>query len=153
MRKWRGIGATASLAITALLAGSPSTGETVEELHIAATPVGYEYSGEFTLTAPPVRNLYPSATKPLILTVKNPYPFAVQITNVRGEVSRTSNSKCKPGNVTVRPYVGTLPLTVPAKKRVSAGSLPLYMVPDAAQACVGVTFTIRMTGMAKKVGR
>jgi hypothetical protein len=60
MRKWRGIGATASLAITALLAGSPSTSETVEELHIiSAEPVGYEYGGEFTLTAPPVRNLYP----------------------------------------------------------------------------------------------
>jgi hypothetical protein len=72
---------------------------------------------------------------------------------VRGEVSRTSQSKCLPANVTVRPYAGSLPLTVPAKKRVSAGSLPLYMVPDAAQSCVGVTFTIRMTGMAKKVGR
>lgn len=105
-----------------------------------------------SITAKPIRRLYPGTSRRTSLTVTNPYHFPVQITNLQGEVVGTSRRACKPtsSNVVVGRYTGRLPLTVPRFGARSIDSLRVSMPLDASPECAHTTFTIRLVGTATR---
>lgn len=155
MKRWRGL-ATAALLVASSVAagtGSSAAGPVADLRLLTAVSPQHGQPATFVLSARPVRDLYPSAVRPLNLTVVNPYPFDLRITALRGAVVGTTDSRCRPGNVVVGPYTGDLPLLVGARRRIDAGTLPVHMRPTADQACAGVTFRVQLTGTARRVGR
>ncbi|GIJ51274.1 hypothetical protein Val02_81600 [Virgisporangium aliadipatigenens] len=100
--------------------------------------------------------LYPGATADLAFTVSNPNPFPVNVTSVTaGEAPvitvDSGHSGCAATNVefvTGAALAGTV--LVPAKTTsngTASGSVTgaLRMIPDAANACQGATFTVNFS--------
>lgn len=108
-----------------------------------------------TVQGKPVKRLYPGAVRNLHLHLQNPYPFELKIRSLRGEVVSSSRRRCRPGSQTIAalPYVGELPLTVPARGRKTVGHIPVTMAPNAPAACQDLTFTVQLTGTATKASR
>lgn len=103
----------------------------------------------------PVKGLYPGAVRDFALDLQNPYPFELKIQSLRGEVISSSRRRCRPGAGTIAalPYVGKLPLTVPARSRKAVGRIPVTMATNAPAACQNLTFTVQLTGTATKASR
>ena len=110
-----------------------------------------------TVEAPPVSGMYPGAVKPLTLTVTNTGRRDIRITDMSGQLARTSRAGCAPiaQNLVVRRWQSPASnrLLVPARSRRTVGSLPLYMPGTVANACQRTTFTIRLTAVGTQVGR
>jgi len=155
MNRWRALATASTLVASALAAGAGSSaGAPAESLRLlSGNPSGYHQPATFTISGATVQGMYPSAVRPMPLTIVNPYPFDLVIGELRGRVVSTSNRRCRPANLVVRPYAGGLPLTAPARRRTAAGVLRLHMPPGADQACAGASFHILLTGTAKRAGR
>jgi hypothetical protein len=109
----------------------------------------------FSITAPDVSGLYPGTARNLLLTVTNPFGFAISVTDLWGQLDRVSPRTCvpAPSNLMVQAHAGgALPLTVPPRSGRAAGWIPLYMPNTVAEACQRATFTISLHGTAKKAG-
>jgi hypothetical protein len=106
----------------------------------------------FSITAKPIRRLYPGASRQTSLTVTNPYHFPLLITNLQGQVVGTSRRACKPirSNVAIGRYAGRFPLTVPRFGARTIDSLHVSMPLDASPECAHTTFTIRLVGTATR---
>jgi hypothetical protein len=157
--RWR-----TTLAITASLgclafAAAPERPESASSGTIAIVGYHGRLSGHdirpfrITVAGKAPTGLHPGTTKDMAVSIENPYDFALRVEGLRGEVVETSRRKCKPHNLLVRTYVGRLPLTVAARGRTRAGTIPLFMPLDANQACAGAVFTIRLSGNATKAVR
>jgi hypothetical protein len=110
----------------------------------------------FTVLGTPVRGLYPGATKKVVLRVRNPYPFKLSIESLGGRVTGTSRRGCAPtsANLVVRPYEGTLPVTVkPRSEAVLNGGLPVGMPRGATVKCADTRFSIALTGRGRKIAQ
>jgi hypothetical protein len=107
----------------------------------------------FTVEAAPVSGLYPGATKSMRVRVRNPYNFDLRINRLGAEVVSSSSRACpaRPGNLVAGLHEGRLPITVRARQAREAGSIPIRMPTSVTNECAGVTFTIRITGVATKV--
>jgi hypothetical protein len=119
--------------------------------------VGSRPDARFTVTAPPVRGLYPGAVLPLRLTVHNPQSYPIRITGVGARLTATSKRACSPvpANLAVGARTGRpeLPIVVPPRGSRGAGEIALFMPNTVANACQFATFTIRFDGSAEKVRR
>jgi hypothetical protein len=111
----------------------------------------------FDLNATTVSGLYPGAVRALALSVRNPYQFDIQVTDLSAALTATSNPACAAtaANLVARPYLGppTLPLTVPGGQVRAAGVIPLAMPNTVANACQNTTFTLRLAGTATKANK
>ena len=112
-------------------------------------------SHTFTIEAAPVDGLYPGAKRSMAVRVRNPYHFDLRISRLAAEVVKSSRRACpaRPGNLIAGSHDGRLPLTVRARQSRDAGSIPIRMPASVTNECSGVTFTIRITGVATKVNK
>ena len=85
--------------------------------------------------------------------MRNPYTFDLRVTRLRGDVVDSTSRACppRPANLTAGPHQGRSPITVRARQSREAGSIPIRMPSSVTNECAGVTFTIRITGVATKV--
>ncbi len=99
--------------------------------------------------------LYPGAKRSMAVRVRNPYDFDLSISRLTAEVVKSSRRACpaRPANLVAGPHHGRLPLTVRARQSRDAGSIPIRMPASVTNECSGVTFTIRITGVATKVNK
>ena len=106
----------------------------------------------FAIRATPVAGLYPGADRRLVLTLDNPYPFALVVTDMRARLVSTSNPGCAPvsTNLELRPYTGRLPLSVAADDSHAGGTVPLHMPNSVVDACQAATFTIALDADATR---
>jgi hypothetical protein len=111
----------------------------------------------FTVTAPPVRGLYPGAVVPMRLTVHNPQSYPIRITGIGARLTATSKRACLPvpANLSVGARTGRpdLPIVVPPHGSRGAGQIALSMPNTVTDACQFATFTIHFDGTAEKVRR
>ncbi|HTF09291.1 MAG TPA: hypothetical protein VK659_14070 [Asanoa sp.] len=109
----------------------------------------------FTIEATSVSGLYPGAQRAMAARVSNPYQFDLRISRLDAEVVKSSRRACpaRPSNLVAGPHQGDLPLTVRARHAREAGSFPIRMPISVTNECAGVTFTIRITGVATKVNK
>ncbi|MGX6602352.1 hypothetical protein ACWKSP_09495 [Micromonosporaceae bacterium Da 78-11] len=110
----------------------------------------------FTLDGRSVRGLYPGATKPMRLTVINPYGFRLRLQRLSGNVKASSQRGCSPTstNLVVKDYSGRLPVTVEARGRITlSGEIPVFMPRSASQKCAGAHFTILISGLGSKASQ
>jgi hypothetical protein len=115
---------------------------------------GYQQAG-FTIEAKSVKGLYPGATKRMAVSLKNPYAFDLKVTSLHGAVISTSRRQCRLGSGTLvaKPFDGRLPLVIPARRTVNAGTVPLHMPRTAPETCQSTTFTVQLVGVATKASR
>ncbi|SNT61628.1 hypothetical protein SAMN05421812_113151 [Asanoa hainanensis] len=109
----------------------------------------------FTIEGTSVAGLYPGAQRSMAVRVRNPYHFDLSISRISGEVVKSSRRACPahPGNLIAGSHDGRLPITVRARQSRDAGSIPIRMPASVTNECSGVTFTIRITGVATKVNK
>jgi hypothetical protein len=157
---WRtSLAASVSLVCLAYAAASATTGDADPEIVTITASVnsrGHDAT-PFTIAVAgkALGKMYPGLTRDMALTLKNPYGFALKVTSLRGEVTASSKRKCRPtpANLVAKPYVGSLPLVVPARGEKRAGVIPLSMPWGASQDCQQAKFTIRLVGTATKADR
>jgi hypothetical protein len=101
-----------------------------------------------------VSGLYPGASRPLQLTLTNPYAFAITVHHLGAILVATSVPDCavSPVNLVVGDFSGQppLPLVLAAREQRSVGTVPLFMPNTVAESCQHATFTIRLLGSATK---
>jgi hypothetical protein len=157
--RWRTLVTAVVLAAstTALGSGTPSPGIEGRDLVLTGSVgSGHDhrrYSFDIAGTSP--KGMYPGATKRIDLVFTNPHSTPLRVHAVRGRLVSTSKTACKPiaANLTVQVYRGSLPLTIPPRGRKSGGSIGLFMPNSVSDSCQGVSFVIRLSGDATKVGR
>jgi hypothetical protein len=160
VKRWRSI--IGGLAIGGMAIAGPSNvpwGSDTDELTLTAisgSAHGHDHQPfSFTIEGKSVHGLYPGAVRNIELTLSNPYNVRIKVLTLRGEIVGSSKRACRPGvsTLAVRPYTGTLPLTIPAHTRKKAGSVPIFMPRNASASCEKTTFTVRLLGTATKVNR
>ena len=110
----------------------------------------------FTLEGRPVRGLHPGAVKQMIITVRNPLGFRLSLQRLTAKVTSSSRRGCPAtsDNLQVQPYRGQLPATVAATGRtVLDGTIPVVMPIGASEKCAGTDFTIRLSGVGRRMSR
>jgi hypothetical protein len=109
----------------------------------------------FEVTGSPMEKFHPGAVRRTRVTVVNPYPFAIRVQRVEARVTGTSKWRCRPtpANLTIGRYLGSLPVTVPAHGRKTAGEFEVTMPHTVADACQKATFRLAFSAGAQKVAR
>jgi hypothetical protein len=134
-----------------------SDGSTDQEMELVASQVdpANATSFAFTVTATPVEDLYPGAQRRLLLTMKNPYTFDLQVTGVRAALVSTTNAGCEPvaTNLEIMSYTGGLPATIPSGDSAETGAIPLHMPNTVANECQDAVFAIEVTADATRAER
>ena len=92
-----------------------------------------------------VDGLYPGATRPLVLTIRNPHPFAIRVTEL--DVAVADDGACSNQLVDV----GALLAPVVVQRGASnTTDLDVSLDSDAPDACKNVRFTLTYRGLAEK---
>jgi hypothetical protein len=92
-----------------------------------------------------VRGLYPGATRPMQVSVRNPAPVSVRLVRMTARVSNAS-SACLSRNVSIRRFVGAKTIAPLGRIRISLRSRMRRRAPNACQgARFPVTFTATLT--------
>jgi hypothetical protein len=105
-----------------------------------APPAGGE--GSFRI-AGDRSGLYPGLSTTLVLTVTNPQAFAIVVSSVTTTVHAASGS-CPASDLSVGSFEGQL--LVPARGSATT-SVPVRLVADAPNACIGATFPLVYSGV------
>jgi hypothetical protein len=115
--------------------------------HVPDGPQTFEIEGKS------VAGLYPGAARSMAIRVRNPYKFDLKITRLNADVVKSNRRACpaRPANLVAGKPSGQFPITVRARQSREAGSIPIRMPSTVTNECAGVTFTIRITGVATKV--
>ncbi len=147
----------ATLGISLMAAGSTPATATPDGTTIVLTGGEHGYGAvTFTIEGQDVRGLYPGRTRQLRMTIANRERFPLRIVSLEGRLAGTSRRGC-PSNrstLTVGPYRGPLPITVPARSRTTVpGYLPVTMAPTASPRCSNTGFRINLNGTAVKAAR
>jgi hypothetical protein len=146
MNGWR-----AAITAWAGLAGLLASGYVPAQSYPSERIVLLGQSATFSFDAPPIRGLYPGATKRIPLTVLNPSREQLTLRNLEGRLVSTSRRGCPANASTLRVghYEGRLPVVIPAGRRMRLpGSIAVTMSRTATPRCAGTRFTIRLTGVA-----
>jgi hypothetical protein len=111
----------------------------------------------FPVSADPLTDLYPGATRAIAPRVSNPYSFAIRVTKLLVTIRRSSDhAGClAAGNLVLRRQYSGKPFTVRPHHTVTVGkpgNRPLLTMSGAAQqTCQGATFRVHFTGRAVRV--
>jgi len=140
------------LCIAALLATAAGAAAAVARHHQPARTGQLELLAKVgktvTVTAVPASGLYPGASKPLVVTVKNLNAFTVKVAAVKGTVAaKTSSAGCAGSFLTV--VAPKKALTIKQKKSAKA-TLAVTMKTTAPDACQGARFTLKLSAKAVK---
>jgi len=100
--------------------------------------------GETFIITGKVSGLYPGSTFPLVLTVTNPYSFAITVTSITTTVSNAS-STCLAANVNVSSFSGHLLVGAGKTAKTAVTAKMLHSAPNP---CQGVVFPLRYSGLA-----
>lgn len=101
-----------------------------------------------TVTAVPASGLYPGASKPLVVTVRNLNAFTVKVAAVTGTVAaKTSAAGCAGSFLTV--VAPKKALTIKSTKSAKA-TLAVTLKSSAPDACQGAKFTLKLSAKAVK---
>ncbi|MDR6325232.1 hypothetical protein [Actinoplanes couchii] len=95
-------------------------------------------------------DLIPGSVRRTTVTISNPYPFAITVRRIEARVAGSSRWRCRPTgtNLRIGPYLGRLPLWVPARGRATAGEFEVRMPDTVADACQRTTFRLAFTARA-----
>ena len=143
------------IPLAAVLAAGVATAAT-PVVHRQPVDVGVSFAQaqDLSVSGSTVGRLYPGARRDLTLVVTNPYHFPIRLTAVSGRLVSTSRRTCAVStrNLTVGRYAGPpgLPLRIAARGRARIGHLTITMPATVANACQGVTFTLRLSATAEK---
>ncbi|MEU4618913.1 hypothetical protein AB0G04_02880 [Actinoplanes sp. NPDC023801] len=109
----------------------------------------------FEVTGSPMEKFHPGAVRRTRVTIANPYPFAIRVRQVDARVTGSSKWRCRPtaANLTIGGYLGSLPLTVPAYGRKTAGEFEVTMPHTVADACQRATFRLAFSAGAERAAR
>jgi hypothetical protein len=154
-RTFVGVAATLAGVLAAATAAQSSGASDGTILALASHSGQTQYRVQFSVDGKSVKGLYPGAVKKIQLKISNPYGFDLVLQRVEGRLVSTSRRRCSPGpaHLVVRKYLGPLPVTLRAHSRLTIGTLPVAMPKDAPAKCAGTTFTIAISGTAKRTGR
>ncbi|GAA0802935.1 hypothetical protein [Spirilliplanes yamanashiensis] len=158
MKRWHSLVAAAAVVGVAVAGASGGPQEpdddTIMVTTARGTTTGYGPFA-FTVAGSSIKGLYPGVVKDMTVTLTNPYDFDIAVQSMHGAVVASSNPRCKPGpaTLTTRPFTGKLPLIVKAGARQRVGAVPVAMPKGASAKCQKTTFTIQLTGTAKKAAR
>jgi hypothetical protein len=157
--RWRILVAVATVVGCAVALGTAerTTGAPAQEMVLTMSGEGSRGSGHysFAISGTTPKDLFPGATREIELTFANPSTAALRINRVRGRLTATSRTGCRPvaSNLTIKDYHGRLPVLVRPLSRKTAGSLTILMPRSVANACQGATFDILLTGDATEAAR
>lgn len=93
-----------------------------------------------------VAELYPGATRPLVLTLASANNFPITVTALTVSVG-TAGPGCSAGNLTVTPYTGSV--VVPANGSATT-TLDVTLDASAPDACMAETWALTYSGTAVK---
>lgn len=107
---------------------------------------------QFALSAESITGLSPGTTKSLRITARNPTGDRILITQIRAEVVASSRRHCRgtSANLTISRFAGSLPQPLEAHRTRIIGSLPVSMPVRASGTCPDTTFTLKITGTARR---
>jgi hypothetical protein len=88
--------------------------------------------------------LYPGGSAPLVLSVSNPNPFAIEVTSLTVSVGN-AGAGCPAANLAVTPFTGTLAVAGRATAAVTLFATMSHGAPDA---CQGAVFSLRYAATA-----
>lgn len=101
-----------------------------------------------TVTAVPASGLYPGASRPLVVTVKNLNAFTIKVAAVKATVvAKTSSAGCAGSYLAV--VAPKKALTIKKSKSTKA-TLAVTMKTTAPDACQGAKFTLKLSAKAVK---
>jgi hypothetical protein len=134
------LAAAAGVATAAARHGRPASAGPLELLAKAGKTV--------TVTGAAIGGLYPGASKPLVVTVKNLNAFTIKVAGVKAAVvAKTSTAGC-PGSF-LTATAAKKALTI-AKKRSARATLTVTMKATAPDSCQGAKFTLKLSARAVK---
>ena len=102
----------------------------------------------FKLSGAPITGLYPGATKPLKVKIKNPYGFTVKIKTPKTKVT-TTRAGCSGAATNLKVVRPKITLRIPAH-RSKTMTLQVVMPGTVANACQGARFSISLKAKATK---
>jgi hypothetical protein len=127
---------------TIALSGYGTAGKSDPSVTTSPTAAGsFRISGN-------VAGLYPGAHLPLVLTVTNPEHFAIVVTTLSVSAGNAAPG-CGAANLATTSFSGNL--HVPASGTATA-TVHVTLAHSAPNACQGVVFPLRYTGVATKAG-
>jgi hypothetical protein len=160
-RRWRGLCAGATgLLFAGCVLGSAGTADRPGEVRLVgygaaggpprtgAGPMvrheaGDRKTGAFSI-AGSVRGLYPGEALPLVLTVTNPWPYAIVVTTVTTDVGG-AHPGCGAANLSVEAFSGQLHVSAKGSGRTVVDARMRKAAPDA---CQGAVFPLSYSGSA-----
>lgn len=92
-----------------------------------------------------VRRLYPGASRPLRLTVRDLEPFPIVVTSISTRVD--AGGGCPAAVLTVTPFLGSLTVRAGGSRTVVVRVRLAVSAPDA---CQGVVFALHYTGTGRQ---
>lgn len=99
-----------------------------------------------SVTSTPVTGLYPGATKPLTLRIKNTYSYPVKITKLTTKIAAATSRPGCTGSRTNLLVSGALgKVTIKPKKASKPIVMTVVMPATVVDACQGATFKITFT--------
>jgi hypothetical protein len=93
-----------------------------------------------------VSGLYPGFSSPLVLTVANQQAFTIAVTSITTTV-KDATAACLASNLSVLPFSGQL--SVPAFGSAKTTVLA-RLAPSTPDTCIGATFRLSYSGLARK---
>jgi hypothetical protein len=104
----------------------------------------------FSITGVPVTGLYPGATRPLTVKVKNIYAFPIKIGTLKTTVKSSNRPGCTGAAANLQ-VVATGARTVPIRAhKTKTVVLHVTMPPTVSNACQGATFSLSFSSTAKR---
>lgn len=100
-------------------------------------------SGSFSISGT-MKGLYPGAIRPLVLTVGNPMPVAITVTEIATSVGGAPPT-CPATNLMVTRFSGQLHVGARSTSRLA---VEVVMAHSAPQGCQGAMFTLEYWGIA-----
>jgi hypothetical protein len=93
-----------------------------------------------------VQNLRPGASRPMVITVRNPNSVAIRVTSVT-MAAGTAGPSCPASALTLRPWTGGL---VVPKRGTASTTVDVGLKPTAPDACQGARWPLTFGGTAVK---
>jgi hypothetical protein len=141
--------------IISLVAASAAAAAAVTHAHQPASAGGgpelvASVAKRFSITGVPVTGLYPGATRPLTVKVKNIYAFPITIGTLRATVKSSNRPGCTGAAANLQ-IVATGARTVPIRAhKTKTVVLHVTMPSTVSNACQGARFSLSFSASAKR---
>jgi hypothetical protein len=118
--------------------------------HVGGPELVASVAKRFSITGVPVTGLYPGATRPLTVKVKNIYAFPIKIGTLKTTVKSSNRPGCTGAAANLQ-VVATGARTVPIRAhKTKTVVLHVTMPSTVSNACQGAKFTLSFSATAKR---